>query len=309
MGAERGLRRAAATRRALNVGSFHNPAERVLSTQVARKFVELFFGRMDARTASYEATGELLSRYFPASYRLLRPGITAEERVQTDGPVKIVFSDREERGALRLFLRALRRLPEELPWEAVIYSRTGALPTLRSSLRNRVSVVDDEEVAFHGADVVVAASVGQVTAPGVLVKALGVGAVPLAARVPVYEEVLRDGDLGFLFQLGDVDVLDRAARARGARRRVARPAGQGGCAGARGAQLVARRRPGRGDLRRARRAAPRPGPEAGGAGAGGQEQADRSRSAHAHRPLQRLRDTGRRAARDRPRRRASARSP
>src|SRR3954471_850594 len=41
--------------RALNVGSFHAPAERVLSTQVARKFVELFFGRMDARTASYEA--------------------------------------------------------------------------------------------------------------------------------------------------------------------------------------------------------------------------------------------------------------
>ena len=40
-----------------------------------------------------------------------------------------------------------------------------------------------------------------------LVKALGAGAVPLAARVPVYEEVLRDGDLGLLFQLGDVDVL------------------------------------------------------------------------------------------------------
>ena len=47
--------------RALNVGSFHAPAERVLSTQVARKFVELFFGRMDARTASYEATAELLT--------------------------------------------------------------------------------------------------------------------------------------------------------------------------------------------------------------------------------------------------------
>ncbi len=216
--------------RALNVGSFHDPAERVLSTQVARKFVELFFGRMDARTASYEATGELLSRYFPASYRLLRPGITPEERVQTDGPVKIVFSDREERGALRLFLRALRRLPEELPWEAVIYSRTGAVPTLRSSLRNRVSVVDDEEAAFHGADIVVAASVGQVTAPGVLVKALGVGAVPLAARVPVYEEVLRDGDLGFLFQLGDVDVLaeqlERAVRDDALRDRLVKAGAQ-----------------------------------------------------------------------------------
>ena len=28
--------------RALNVGSFHQPAERVLSTQVARRFVEMF---------------------------------------------------------------------------------------------------------------------------------------------------------------------------------------------------------------------------------------------------------------------------
>jgi glycosyltransferase involved in cell wall biosynthesis len=194
--------------RALNVGSFHAPAERVLSTQVARKFVELFFGRMDARTASYEATAELMNRFFPSSYQLLRPGITPEERAAShDGPVRIAFSDREERGALRLFLRALRRLPEELPWEAVVYSKTGAIPTLRSSLRNRVTVVSDEDAAFAAADIVVAASLGQVTAPGVLVKALGVGAVPLAARVPVYEEVLREGDLGLHFQVGDVDVL------------------------------------------------------------------------------------------------------
>ena len=67
--------------RALNVGSFHAPAERVLSTQVARKFVELFFGRMDARTASYEATADVLKRFFPASYELLPPGVTAEPRV------------------------------------------------------------------------------------------------------------------------------------------------------------------------------------------------------------------------------------
>src|SRR4051812_48232189 len=168
--------------RALNVGSFHNPAERVLSTQVARKFVELFFGRMDARTVSYEATADLLSRYFPASYRLLRPGVTVEERPARpgDAPLKIAFSDREERGALRMFLRALRRLPEELPWEAVIYSKSGAVPTLRSSLRHRVTIVDDEDTAFSAADVVVAASLGQVTAPGVLVRALGAGAVPLA---------------------------------------------------------------------------------------------------------------------------------
>ncbi len=192
--------------RSLNVGSFHAPAERTLSTQVARKFVELFFGRMDARTASYEATAELMNRFFPSSYQLLRPGVTPEARAAHDGPVRIAFSDREERGALRMFLRALRLLPEDLPWEAVVYSKSG-IPTLRSSLRNRVTVVDDEDSAFAAADIVVAASLGQVTAPGVLVKALGVGAVPLAARVRVYEEVLQQGDLGLHFQVGDVEVL------------------------------------------------------------------------------------------------------
>ena len=84
-------------------------------------------------------------------------------------------------------------------------------------------MVDDEEAAFADADVVVAASLGQVTAPGVLVRALGAGAVPLAARVPVYEEVLRDGDLGLHFQAGDVDVLAEQLERAGARRRAARP--------------------------------------------------------------------------------------
>src|SRR4051812_14009126 len=194
--------------RALNVGSFHAPVERTLSTQVARRFVEMFFGRLDARTAGYAATAELLGRYFPAHYRLLRPATSGEpDERRADGALRIVFADREERGALRLFLRALRRLPEQLEWEAVVYSRTGAIPTLRSSLRSRVHVTDDEAAAFASADVVVAASIGQITAPGVLVRALGAGAVPVAARVPVYEEVLRDGDLGPLFEPGDVDVL------------------------------------------------------------------------------------------------------
>jgi hypothetical protein len=57
--------------RALNVGSFHSSSERLLSTLVARRFVESFFGRLDARTASLPATAELMNRYFPADYRLL----------------------------------------------------------------------------------------------------------------------------------------------------------------------------------------------------------------------------------------------
>ncbi|MEX0973392.1 MAG: PHP domain-containing protein [Solirubrobacterales bacterium] len=57
----------------LNVASFHKPGERLLSTQVARPLVEVFFGRLDARTVAAPATGELLERYFPGSYQLVEP--------------------------------------------------------------------------------------------------------------------------------------------------------------------------------------------------------------------------------------------
>ncbi len=58
----------------LNVATFHAPQERVLSTQVARPLVEIFFGRLDARTVTTPETGRLLERYFPASYELIEPG-------------------------------------------------------------------------------------------------------------------------------------------------------------------------------------------------------------------------------------------
>jgi predicted metal-dependent phosphoesterase TrpH len=58
----------------LNVATFHKPQERVLSTQVARPLVEIFFGRLDARTVAAPATAELLERYFPGPYELVEPG-------------------------------------------------------------------------------------------------------------------------------------------------------------------------------------------------------------------------------------------
>jgi predicted metal-dependent phosphoesterase TrpH len=55
----------------LNVATFHAPQERVLSTQVARPLVEIFFGRIDARTVTSAETAHLLERFFPADYQLL----------------------------------------------------------------------------------------------------------------------------------------------------------------------------------------------------------------------------------------------
>jgi predicted metal-dependent phosphoesterase TrpH len=68
--------------RALNVGSFHSSNERLLSTLVARRFVESFFGRLDARTASLPATAELMSHHFPGEYRLVEDGQNAASELE-----------------------------------------------------------------------------------------------------------------------------------------------------------------------------------------------------------------------------------
>jgi predicted metal-dependent phosphoesterase TrpH/glycosyltransferase involved in cell wall biosynthesis len=199
--------------RALNIGTFHAPAERVISTQVARRFVERFFGRLDARTASFEATQELMERSFPATYRVIAPGADPPAgRTSPDGSLHLAFIDHEDRQALRLFLRAVRRLPDDVDWRATAFTPVGARTSaLRSHLRERLTLVTaedtTEEAVLAEADVLVAASVGQAPAPGLLVRALGAGAVPVASRLAAYEEVLRDGQLGLLFEPGDVDTL------------------------------------------------------------------------------------------------------
>ena len=71
----------------LNVATFHVPQERLFSTQVARPLVEIFFGRLDARTVTGPATGALLERYFPGHYELLPPGEEGPEAKRSWGRV------------------------------------------------------------------------------------------------------------------------------------------------------------------------------------------------------------------------------
>ncbi|HWY89714.1 MAG TPA: glycosyltransferase [Solirubrobacteraceae bacterium] len=68
--------------RALNVGSFHSSSERLLSTLVARRFVETFFGRLDARTAGSRETAELMRRHFGGEYELVPDEDSAAEQLE-----------------------------------------------------------------------------------------------------------------------------------------------------------------------------------------------------------------------------------
>jgi hypothetical protein len=200
----------------LNVATFHEPVERVLSTQVARMLVEVFFGRIDERTASNEATGELLQRFFPGQYQLIRPGADVAEPALEPPPagrVRIVHCAEEERGALRLPLRALRKLPDELDWEGVIWfdGPTDPLARVSRRLRERLTVVrpgDGEPAEFlAGADIACLASGGVRAAPGLVRKAFAAGAVPVVSDLELYRELVGEGERGLLFPLGDVLTL------------------------------------------------------------------------------------------------------
>jgi glycosyltransferase involved in cell wall biosynthesis/histidinol phosphatase-like PHP family hydrolase len=201
--------------RALNVGTFHSPTERVLSTQVARRFMERFFGRLDARTASFDVTRTLVSRFFPGEYDLNPPGVDVDRFVPDvkPEPVEIAFAMQEERTALRLFLRALRRLPAQLPWSATVWTprRDDLPPRLGRALRERVRFTSDHEESLEKllgrAGILCAASGGMAPAGQLVLKAIATGAVPLVSRIPIYEELIGDGEHGLLFERGDVALL------------------------------------------------------------------------------------------------------
>ena len=200
----------------LNVATFHEPVERVISTQVARQLVEVFFGRIDERTASNEATGELLERFFPGAYELIRPGADVAKPAlpaPPEGRIRIVHVAEEERGAMRLWLRGLRKLPRDLDWEGVLWfdGPTDPLARVSKRLRERLRVVrpsDGEPIEFiAGADIACLASGGVRVAPGLIRKALAAGAVPVVSDLELYRELVADGEQGLLFPIGDAVTL------------------------------------------------------------------------------------------------------
>jgi hypothetical protein len=199
--------------RALNVGSFHAPTERLLSTQLTRPLSRLLFGRLDARIASYGATRDLIQGYFPGEYRVILPGADVAKRMPERRGVELFACAGEDRAGLRMLLRALRALPRELDWHATLWAPEPlSIPaTLGARLRERVELLDggtlSEAEALARADIAVLASEGLRPSPGTLVRALTAGVVPIASRLPVYEELLSQGDYGLQFEPGDVQTL------------------------------------------------------------------------------------------------------
>ena len=248
--------------RALNVGTFHLPAERFIAgmgagasggsgggSDLLRKRSGRLLGRLDDRLATSAATAALVARSFPIGRgyapRVPPPpyaGFAEDEApdgvpvpvaatpapattdtgdagaatapstaVATRRPVHVVLPLDEERAARRTAMRALRRLGTDLDWRAtVVVADDDVVPVgagnLGAHARDRVSFVP-AHVLPEDADVVVLASTGTRPAPHILVEALQNGAVPVASRIDVHDELTDGGRRGPLFEPGDVDVL------------------------------------------------------------------------------------------------------
>lgn len=223
--------------RSLNVGTFHLPAERFIAgmgagtpggpgggSDLLRKRSGRLLGRLDDRITTSAATAALVARSFPIgrgyAHRVPPPpyaglGVPDDAPATPEGGadavVHLVLPLDEERAARRLALRALRRLRPELPWRAtVITAEDDVVPAgagnLPAAVRDRVTFAPTGALPSD-ADVVVLASAGTRPAPHVLVEALHAGAVPVASRIDVHDELTDGGRRGPLFEPGDVDVL------------------------------------------------------------------------------------------------------
>ena len=211
----------------------------------------------------------------------------------------------EERGALRLFLRALRKLPTDARLARHRLDARGRdpPPRLGRTLRERVRFTGRRrarlEAAARPRGPAVRGSSGMAPAPALLLKAVAAGAVPVASRLPVYEEALRDGELRPAVRAAATpSCWRRSSRGSSPTRSCATR-----CAPRAASAGRARLGPGRGAARGRLPASRRSPPP--GRGRPAVRRAAREpplhplRPAHAHGPLARLRDSRRRAARHR----------
>ena len=201
--------------RALNVGSFHAPTERVLSTQLtAAAFAAAV---QPARRAHRELPRDPrpAAGLLPRRLRVILPGAdrgAADARLGRRSRL-LAFAD-EERAALRDFLRALRALPAELEWRATgLVARPLAAPATlggraRRARRGSSSPTSRTGEALAERGLVVLASEGLRPAPGdARAGALRPATAASPRGCPCTRSCCATGSTGSQFEPGDVQTL------------------------------------------------------------------------------------------------------
>ena len=250
----------------LNVATFHEPVERVLSTQVARMLVEVFFGRIDERTGQQRghrrAPPALLPGPVPAGQagrRRRRAGPRAVGRRAGCGSSTAPRRSEVPSGCC---CGRLRKLPEDLDWEGVIWFDGPTDPLARVSRRLRERLrrrhargTASRRSSWPGRTSPVSPPAGCARPRAVVRKAFAAGAVPVVSDLELYRELVGRGRARAALPARRRADADRPAREALPRLGSARaaPASPRGTP-RRGAALGRGDRRGRGRLPAARRA-------------------------------------------------------
>jgi hypothetical protein len=147
---------------------------------------------------------------------------------EDDGPLRITYFAQEEKGAMRVFLRALRKLPPGLDWTASVFADEPGEVDFRVSkeIRDRIKVIGPDQASLaellSRSHVFCAASNGPSQVSSAIRQALASGAVPVVSTIPRYVELIGDGQRGMLFPAGDpITMAGQIARLGSDRDRLA----------------------------------------------------------------------------------------
>ena len=209
------------------VATFHAFAERSALLDVAVPILRPIWRRLAARIAVSEtAAGFVHSRFGGAIEVIpnalnLQPFTSATMVPRADGRRMLWVGRLDRQKGFPVAVGAFRTLAAEFPDLRFLVigdgRDRGAVEGLPGDVRSRVTMlgtVPHDELPGHlaGGDVVVAPALGQESFGYVLVEAMAAGVPVVAARIPGYDEVVRDGTDGLLVHPGDADSLADAVR-------------------------------------------------------------------------------------------------
>jgi phosphatidyl-myo-inositol alpha-mannosyltransferase len=208
--------------RSANVGTFHAARSTNLFYLYTKAILDMFFDKLDARVAVSEAAREFADSHFPGDYSIVPNGINLEEFRSSvkplpnlmDGRKNILFVGRfeESRKGFRYLLRAFPMVREQFPDARLIVVGSGNHDRYERFMRQH----GIEDVMFTGftdaitkaryyasADVFCAPSTGRESFGIILVEAMASGVPVVAAGIPGYQGVIKNGETGILVEPKD----------------------------------------------------------------------------------------------------------
>jgi phosphatidylinositol alpha-mannosyltransferase len=210
------------------VATFHSGAERSLLFDMATPVLRRMARRIAVRIAVSERAATFARKRLGGEFRVVPNGLDVESFATAEpadlGPGrKLLFVGRlHRRKGFPVAVEAFRLLADGGPDIGLIVAGDGedrtAVDRLEPALRARVTMLGtvphDQLPRYHVAcDLLVAPSLGGESFGYVLVEAMAAGLPVVASRIPGYDEVVRDGQEGFLVPPGDPRaVADAAAK-------------------------------------------------------------------------------------------------